>query len=539
MTWEETAEKKRAYVRSQIPSEWILSSIPSVEEARNPTEFLDSVLPEDEKVITSKTLLELKDEIASKKLTSYEITRAFCHRAAIAHQIINCCSEIFFDKALARAKELDEIYSTTGKLIGPLHGLPISLKDQVNLEGFDSSIGFVSLAFKPKTKDEVSVIADILSDAGAVFYVKTCVPMAMMAPDTFTNLYGQTVNSKNRLLSAGGSSGGESSLIGCGGGLIGLSTDIGGSIRIPACFNGLFALRGCTGRLPYCKVTNSAAYQPIVPSVIGPSAKDLTDLEYFVKTIIDSEPWLKDPKCPPIPWRTIDLPKQLCFGILTNNGAITPHPPVQRALRLLKDKLEAAGHIVFEWKHPVPIKTIMDNLNDIYVADGYKEAQKLAGDSGEPIIPQLMAFTDDLPVMNVSQHWEQARLKYETQQAYDSAWMATKEHTGTGRPMDAWISPVWETTSYPAGQCKPYHCSYTYPANYLDYTSVVMPVTTVGEEDNVAADYEPLNSDDKETKELWDYELFKGMPVTVQVHGFRYEEEKTIKMVKEITKVLS
>lgn len=534
MTWQETAEKKRQSVLSQIPPEWILKDKPS--DVRNTDEYLNSVLPADENEITHKSLIQLVGDIKSKTLTSYEITKAFCHRAALAHQLINCCAEIFFAQALEDAKALDHYYETTGKLKGPLHGIPVSLKDQVNLEGLDSAIGFVSLAFKPKTKDEVSVIAKILKDAGAVFYVKTAVPMAMMAPDTVSNLNGQTLNAFNSKLSPGGSSGGESSLIGCHGGLIGLSTDIGGSIRIPASFQGLFALRGSTSRLPYAKVTNSSANQPLVPSVIGPSAQNLQDMELFVKTIIDSEPWTVDPKCPPIPWRTIDLPKKLCFGVLKHNGAITPHPPVQRAMELIINKLKQAGHDVIEWEHPVSISTIETNLSDIFSADGCNETKKLCAESGEPVIRQYMGHTEDMRMYTVEEHWEQAGEKYKIQQEYDAKWHSTK---GTsGRRMDAWISPVWETTSYPAGEVKPYHCSYTMPSNYLDYSSVVFPVTSVNEEDDVPADYEAVNAQDEETRLLWDYELFKGMPVCAQVVCLRYEEEKAIKLAGVITECL-
>ena len=534
MTWQEIAQQKRDSVNSQIPKEWLFEEKPT--DVRNAYEYLNSVLPAEETAIVHKSLLELQREIKDKTLTSYEITKAFCHRAALAHQLINCCSEIFFDRAFARAKELDEYYETTGELKGPLHGLPISLKDQINLEGLDSSIGYVSLAFHPKSKEDTSVIAEILYDAGAVFYVKTAVPMAMMAADTFSNLHGQTLNAFNNKLSPGGSSGGESSLIGCRGSLIGLSTDIGGSIRIPATFQGLFAIRASTGRLPYCKVTNSYAYQPIVPSVIGPSAQNLQDLEFFVKLIIDSKPWLKDPKCPPIEWRQVELPKKLTIGIMKNNGVITPHPPVQRGLELLAEKLKKAGHEVIEWEHPIPAQTLKDNLLEILTADGYRETKNEIAKTGEPPIPQFLGYEDDLKELTVTEHWQQAKIKYECQQAYDKAWLSTSGPSG-GR-MDCFISPAWESTSYPAGEAKIYHCSYTYPANYLDYTSVIIPVTKGSEEDNVEAAYEPLNDFDQETKELWDYKLFEGMPVCAQIYCMRYEEEKAIKIAGIVTEAL-
>lgn len=528
--WEEVAKGKREAVFSKIPKEWIIE-VPSVEDAPNTREFLDTILPKDEIAITNQSLLQLSAKIKTGELTSYEITKAFCHRAALAHQLVNCCSEIFFDKALARAKEIDQIYQSTGQLIGPLHGIPISLKDQINLEGLDSGIGLISHLNKPKTKDEESVIATILFNAGAVFYVKTTTPMAMMAPDTYSNIYGQTVNSYNRLLSSGGSSGGESSLIGAKGGLIGLSTDIGGSIRIPAAFQGLFAIRPTSGRLPYAKVSNSMAFQPIVPSVIGPSAQYLDDLKFFVKTIIDAKPWLYDPKTPPIPWREYKVPEKLTFGILKNNGIITPHPPIIRTLELIKTKLESLGHEVVEWEHPVPTAEMIQNLNSIFTSDGYKEIKEACAASGEPLIPQLMKRREAGQELKVSEHWAQAQKKYEAQMKYDKYWLETAEKTITGRPVDAWISPVWESTSYPAGETKPYHCSYTYPVNYLDLSSVVVPITYVDKQVDKPYDgFTPLSEQDSEACAVYDSDLFDGMPVTVQVVTPRYEEEQAIEL---------
>jgi len=94
-----------------------------------------------------------------------------------------------FDEAIERAKSLDEHYAKTGKVVGPLHGLPISLKDNFNIVGKPSSVGFCSWAFEPMQED--STIVQTLRDLGAVAYVKTNVPTAMMIPETVNNCYGR------------------------------------------------------------------------------------------------------------------------------------------------------------------------------------------------------------------------------------------------------------------------------------------------------------------------------------------------------------
>ena len=89
----------------------------------------------------------------------------------------NCLLEIFFDEAIARAKELDEHLGRTGKTVGPLHGLPISIKDNFKIRGHPSSVGFTARANEPMEED--SLLIDVLRKAGAVLYVKTNVPVAM------------------------------------------------------------------------------------------------------------------------------------------------------------------------------------------------------------------------------------------------------------------------------------------------------------------------------------------------------------------------
>lgn len=94
-----------------------------------------------------------------------------------------------FDEALKRARELDEHFSRTGTTVGPLHGLPVSLKDNMNIIGKPSSVGFCAWALEPMQQE--STIVGLLRDLGAVAYVKTNVPTAMMIAETVNNCYGR------------------------------------------------------------------------------------------------------------------------------------------------------------------------------------------------------------------------------------------------------------------------------------------------------------------------------------------------------------
>ena len=138
---------------------------------------------------------------------------------------------------------------------------------------------------------------------------------------------------------------------------MGFGTDIGGSIRIPAAFNGLYGIRPSSGRLPYEGMANSMDGQNSVLSVVGPLSHSVASLRLLVKSLLAQQPWLHDPLVNEIPWRD-DQEKQvqdllqglqgsmskLAFAFMKHDGAVTPHPPVQRAMDMAVMALERLGH---------------------------------------------------------------------------------------------------------------------------------------------------------------------------------------------------
>ena len=194
---------------------------------------------------------------------------------------------------------------------------------------------------------------------GAVLYCKTSVPHTLMSGETVNNIIGYTWNPKNRNLSCGGSSGGEGALIGMKGSPLGFGTDIGGSIRIPAAFCGLYGIRPSSGRMPYEGMANSMDGQNTVLSVVGPLSSTVGGLRLAMKSLLSQQPWLHDPLVHEIPWREeqekeiFDLVSSatsgkggLAFGIFESDGVVTPHPPVRRAMKMVVEALEKLGHKV-------------------------------------------------------------------------------------------------------------------------------------------------------------------------------------------------
>lgn len=241
-TWESIAARKKQEQAARIPKDWLLPAHIDVFH-NNALEVPAScgLLSEHEIQITNHDATALVEELAAGRLKSVDVVTAFCKRAAIAQQLTNCLTEMFFDTAIEHAKSLDEYYEKNGKPRGPFHGLPISLKDSFRIKGLDASIGIASLCCKPCTTN--SPLVDLLVEAGAVLYCKTNVPQTLMALDSHNNIFGRVINPANRHLTPGGSSGGEGALVAMRGSPLGVGTDVGGSIRIPAACNGLYGVK--------------------------------------------------------------------------------------------------------------------------------------------------------------------------------------------------------------------------------------------------------------------------------------------------------
>jgi amidase len=190
-----------------------------------------------------------------------------------------------------------------------------------------------------------SALISTLRDAGAVFFCKTTMPQSGMALETVSNLWGRTVSPFNRDLGAGGSSGGDATLVALRGSPIVPSTDMGGSIRVPAAFNGLYGIRPTSDRIPKGGMQNTNTGNLTIKLSCGPVCHSLDDLEFLTR-IINAHPNNKyDVTSAPVPWRNLDsLDRKLTIGILKWDGAVMPHPPVLRALEHSKMTLEKAGH---------------------------------------------------------------------------------------------------------------------------------------------------------------------------------------------------
>ncbi|KAL6716404.1 hypothetical protein ACLMJK_005971 [Lecanora helva] len=517
----------------------------------NRTDIPKYLLTTDEVVITQTKPEDLVSSLASGKLTSTAVTTAFLRRAGLAQSLTNCVTELLPEQALARAKFLDEYHSKHGKPIGALHGLPISVKEHIGMEGLGLNAGFISW-WDHRGEDDAHILK-ILWAAGCVFYARTTEPQTLMHLETSNNLYGVTVNPYNSGLTPGGSSGGEGALIAMRGSCLGLGTDIGGSIRSPAANCGLYGLRPSSYRIPVEGWAATMMGQEQVVAVCGPLSTSLAGVRLCMKTVIDAKPWLNEPSLVPIPWRDQESrltkasgEKTLKVGVMRHDGVVRPHPPIVSALNDIAEKLSAVeGVEVVDWQ-PYKHDEAWEIVSTLYFCDGAQEEIKVIESSGEPWRPLsefIIKENPNVKKLSIEElwHWTSRR------EAYRSTYAKKWNETATGRNahgelegmMDVILCPVGPGAAPPLDHAK--YWSYTSQWNILDYPALVFPVTKVDVTGSVTPHTgEFLGDKDKENHQLWSSgpEKYQGAPVSLQLVGRRYEDEKVLEAMSFIEETI-
>lgn len=249
LDWEVTSRRKQEEREARL-QDWPRARATSLVDPSvlDVCSIREKVLSQREVHLTNQTATQLATLIKKRQATAVEVLTAFIKAAVVAQDTTNCLTEIFFEDGLKRAAELDAHQQETGGVVGPLHGVPVSVKDHINIEGIDGASGFVGWAYH-RVADKDAVVVQCMRKAGAVIYCKTANPQSLLvrqfaihigkltdsqAIETNNNIYGRTLNPHNRNLSAGGSSGGEGALIAMRGSPLGIGTDIAGSIRSAA-----------------------------------------------------------------------------------------------------------------------------------------------------------------------------------------------------------------------------------------------------------------------------------------------------------------
>lgn len=552
----------------------------------NVTGLPRQLLPQHVLQITERSPEALIKDLAIGKLTSERVTRAFLQRAGLASKLTNCVTELLPDQAIARAKSLDEYLAKNGKPVGPLHGLPISVKEHVAMKGLDLNAGFVS--WVGTIAEDDALILKLLWKAGAVFHARTTEPQTLMHLETSNNLYGVTVNPYNTNLTSGGSSGGEGALLGLKGSPLGIGTDIGGSIRSPAANNGLFGLRPTSYRLPMGGLSATMLGEEQIVPVIGPLSQSLEGIKLFVKAIIDQQPWLYEPSLLPIPWKQTsstttllrqgpDGKRKLRIGVLADDGIVKPHPPILRGINTLLSNLKDNANIEVIPFPPYKHDQAWQIISKLYFSDGGVEEIEAIEASGEPWRPLsnfIIKENPNVKKLSLPEVWKATLEREAYREAYTRHWNSVNTELpgpDSGVPVGVGIDSATrdqmvDVILTPVGPgCAPlidtarYWC-YTSQWNLLDYPALVFPTGLYcNEQDAADKTYSPRNEQDAYNYTLCKLEAisrkfgldvhkcltdvfsfsdepekFKDAPISLQLVGRRYEDEKLIDALEMI-----
>ncbi|KAF5009274.1 hypothetical protein FDECE_4486 [Fusarium decemcellulare] len=545
MSWESSAREVREAIQKAIPDKWRLPDS-KIRDLKDVTQVPTScgLLSQEELDITCLDASNLVTKLASGELSATRVTEAFCGRAAIAHQLVNCLTVFFPEEALKRAAELDEHFKRTGKPIGPLHGLPIPLKDTFDVPGYATTWGYAANAKHRAQRESATV--KTLRQAGAVFYCKTTMPQMGMLLETVSNLYGRTLNPFNLDFSSGGSSGGDAVVVALRGGPIAPSTDIGGSIRAPAAFNGLYAIRPTADRIPKRSMKSVESGQLNIRVSCGPVCHSMSDLKLMTRVLTNWPPTRYDTTCIPMPWREVDKSStKLAFGIWEFDGVVMPHPPILRAMQHTAERLRAAGHEIIKFKMPFDCWEASQVYMDIYYQCGVEDSTKLLAQAGETIMPALEKMWKIYNIKEDSMSARDVLKLIQTQSKYrealSDAWDATGEQTSTGRPIDGIICPVSPSAGYPH-DFLPWW-GYTCLFNLVDYPSTVLPVKSIqinGADDSKNTAYMPQsNPFDAAYQEIYDPTRWANQPVTLQIIGRPFDDEELIAATEVVDRVVN
>lgn len=188
--WEAAAAKCQKMTRDSLKPEWLLP-----EDKLPPAEQLNVIgivekcglLSDRELAITNESAVNLVRQMAAGSLTAVDTVTAFLKRAHVAHQLTNFATEFMVSSALETAAELDAHFKATGKIKGPLHGLPISVKEHIGIKGLTCNSTYV--AWVDNIAEDDALIVKYAKAAGAVFHVRTNQPQFLLVIALFGTMH--------------------------------------------------------------------------------------------------------------------------------------------------------------------------------------------------------------------------------------------------------------------------------------------------------------------------------------------------------------
>lgn len=325
----------------------------------------------------------IAEQIARRQVRSVEVVEAFIQQIEATHPAINALVLPRLEAALAEARAADEQLAR-GLPCGPLHGVPVSVKECFHVAGLPSTIGLTAAARQKPRPDDGLLVAR-LRRAGAIVLGKTNVPQLMIWHESDNPRYGRTNNPWNLARTCGGSSGGEAALIAARGSPLGLGNDLGGSIRIPAHFCGIHGIKPTALRLPRTGSFRTLRGFEALITQPGPMARSVADLELALRVLADGSDGHIAPDvvpCAPKDPQVVRL-EGVRVAAWTHDGVFPPAPAVVRAVQQAVALLRQRGVEVLELE-PAQVQEHLrageafDLYCSLVAADGGADGRRLA-----------------------------------------------------------------------------------------------------------------------------------------------------------------
>lgn len=496
-----------------------------------------------------RSLTAARDALDGKELSSRELVESLLRRMDAANGAVGAVVHRFDEAALKEADRLDAARAR-GEISGPLHGLPLTIKESIGTEGTPVTLGVVSRQQRAPASD--AVVVRLLRKAGAIIVGKTNVGQLLLSHESENEIWGQTKNPFALDRVPGGSSGGEAAAIASGMSLAGVGTDIGGSIRVPCAWTGTAGLKPTVDRWSNAGSEGALMGQEVVRGQAGPMARTSSDLALLMAALEPAAQAVFDPAVPPLEHVGPEAVKLegLRVGVYEDDGFFSPAASVARVVREAARHLEAAGCTVVPFSPP-HVEEALDTWFGALSSDGGATVEaQLAGD---PVVPQLaelkrsaglpgpvrkaaalyMGLRGEARVKRllealgrkpVEVYWQLAMTRTTLRQKTLAAWRTAG--------LDAVICPPHATPALRHRDASDFALAgcYSMLYNFMNFPAGVVPVGTVA----LAETTRPTARDRLERKARRVEEGSAGLPLGVQVVAKPYAEHVVLRLMAEI-----
>lgn len=316
--------------------------------------------------------------IKSKKVSAKEAATAALARLDAVNPKLNAVIDHRPADVLAQASNVDAALGR-GEDVGPLAGVPVTVKVNIDQEGFATTNGLKLQ--RDAIADSNSPVIDNLRKSGAVILGRTNCPAFSYRWFTTNLVHGDTKNPRDPGITPGGSSGGAASAVAAGIGHIAHGTDIAGSIRYPAYACGVHGLRPTLGRIPaFNAALPERGIGPQLCAVSGPLARTIADLRIALAAMSVAD--ARDPWWVPAPLQGPPMPKRVAMCL--NPDGLDPVPEVKAAVADAGKRLERAGWTVEEISDTPPLREAAELNTKLWLGDGYEAQLAAAEREGDP-----------------------------------------------------------------------------------------------------------------------------------------------------------